>query len=91
MAHGSCDDFAAQMADRFTGALALSLGGRTHQIQRNTIADGLLRMPGSQDAPPDTAPAALRAGTTVGAVPGSSALIIGSGRSVFSGRTDVGR
>jgi alkylation response protein AidB-like acyl-CoA dehydrogenase len=45
VAHGPGDDFAAQMADRFTGALALSLGGGTHQIQRNAIADGLLRMP----------------------------------------------
>ncbi len=44
-AHGPGDDFAAQMADRFTGALALSLGGGTHQIQRNAIADGLLRLP----------------------------------------------
>lgn len=45
VAHRPEDDFAAQMADRFTGALALSLGGGTHQIQRNAIADGLLRMP----------------------------------------------
>ena len=45
VAHGSGDDFVAQMADRYTGALALSLVGGTHQIQRNEIPDGLLRMP----------------------------------------------
>jgi alkylation response protein AidB-like acyl-CoA dehydrogenase len=45
VAHVPGDDVAADMAERFTGALALSFGGGTHQMQRNTIADGLLRLP----------------------------------------------
>lgn len=45
VAHDPDDDLAADMADRYTGALALSLGGGTHQRQRNAIADGLLHLP----------------------------------------------
>jgi alkylation response protein AidB-like acyl-CoA dehydrogenase len=39
------DRLAAAMAEQFTGALAFSLGGGTHQMQRNAIAEGLLGMP----------------------------------------------
>jgi len=45
MAYVPGDDIAADMADRFNGALALSFGGGTHQMQRNAIADGLLGLP----------------------------------------------
>jgi alkylation response protein AidB-like acyl-CoA dehydrogenase len=45
LAHHPGDEIAAAMAEQFTGALALSLGGGTHEMQRNAIADSLLRMP----------------------------------------------
>ncbi|ODQ93806.1 hypothetical protein BHQ17_11815 [Mycolicibacterium holsaticum] len=42
------DDHAAALGgERFVSSLGLSLGGGTHQMQRNAIADGLLRMPRS--------------------------------------------
>ncbi|MCV6983196.1 acyl-CoA dehydrogenase family protein [Mycolicibacterium pulveris] len=41
------DQAAALVSERFVSSLGLSLGGGTHQMQRNAIAEGLLKMPRS--------------------------------------------